>query len=140
MTVLEATERLFEWFSENDYFVLDKDLIHVNPISDAVERDKAVFLLALKDLESSELLANGDAQSGKGIETVWILKKPFTAFEQSVVISPSVAMALSQVINNACEEFGDDSDYCSAANLQEKDVRNLILLYNHMREAREENI
>ena len=140
MTVLEATERLFEWFSENDYFVLDEDLIRVNPISDTVERDKAVFLLALEDLESNELLAKGDAQNKKNIETVWVLKKPFTAFEQNVAISPSVAMALSQIINNACEEFGDDTDYCSAANLQEKDIRNLILLYNHRQNAREENI
>jgi hypothetical protein len=72
-------------------------------------------------------------------EKCWILKKPFNSYEQSVVVSPPVAMALSQLINSACEEFGDDTDFCSAANVQEKDIRNLILLYNHRMAPQEEN-
>ena len=136
MTVLEASERLFEWFSENDYFVLSEDFARVNPISDSVEKDKAVFVLALADLVSNDLVSSGELEN----EICWILKKPFTAYEQNVPLSPPVAMALSQLINSACDEFGDDTDYCSSSNIQEKDIRNLILLYNHRIGPPEENV
>jgi len=135
MTILEASEKLFDWFSENDYFVMSENFTHVNPISDSIKKDEAVFFLALKDLEINELISSADLED----ETCWILKKPFNSFEQTVSISPPIAMALSQIINSACENLGDDTDYCSPANVQEKDVRNLILLYNHRLEAEEEN-
>jgi len=135
MTILEASEKLFDWFSENDYFVMSENFTHVNPISDSIKKDEAVFFLALKDLEINELISSADLED----ETCWILKKPFNSFEQTVSISPPIAMALSQIINSACVNLGDDTDYCSPANVQEKDVRNLILLYNHRLEAEEEN-
>jgi hypothetical protein len=128
MNVLEASERLFGWFSENDYFTMEEDFSQVNLISDTPDKDKGVYRIALNELEQNELIANVPIED----KECWVLKKPFTAFEQSVTISPPVAMGLSQVINAACDKFGDDTDYCSPANIQEKDVRNLLLLYSHV--------
>ena len=136
MTILEASERLFDWFSENDYFVMNENFSHVIPISDCVEKDKAALSLALEDLQANDLLLSSDLADDK----CWVLKKPFTSFEQNVTISPPVAMALSQVVNSACQEFGDDTDFCSPSNVQEKDIRNLILLYNHRNNNEEENV
>ena len=128
MNVLEASERLFGWFSENDYFTMEEDFPRVNLISDTPDKDKGVYRIALNELEQNELIANVPIED----KECWVLKKPFTAFEQSVTISPPVAMGLSQVINAACDKFNDDTDYCSPANIQEKDVRNLLLLYSHL--------
>ena len=127
MTVLEASERLFTWFAENDYFVIDEAFLQVNPISYTVEKDKGVFELALKDLEQNELISSVDVED----KTCWVLKKPFTAYEQTVTLSPPVAMGLAQVINAACDEFGDDTDYCDPSRVDERDIRNLLLLYGH---------
>ena len=128
MTVLEASERLFEWFSENDYFVLSEDFARVNPISDSVEKDKAVFVLALADLVSNDLVSSGELEN----EICWILKKPFSSFEQSVALNPATALSIAHLINGFCEVVGDNLDYCDASNITEKDINNVIIISTHL--------
>ena len=127
MTILEASERLFKWFSENDYFDMEFDFIRVNPITETKEKDIAALTLALEDLEKNDLIGSKTIDD----KTCWILKKPFAAYEQNITLTPPTSMALSQIINTACEAIGDDTDLCDPANVQEKDVRNLLLLFNH---------
>jgi hypothetical protein len=136
MTVLEASERLFNWFSENDYFTMEEDFSRVNLISDTPNKDKGVYKIALKELEQNELIASVPIEG----KDCWVLKKPFSAFEQNVTISPPVAMGLSQVVNAACDKFNDDTDYCNPASVQEKDIRNLLLLYSHVTNPEEINL
>ncbi len=128
MTVLEASENLFQWFSNNDYFELNKNQKSINPISETIEQDRVAIMLALEDLEKAELVASKTLEDGS---VCWVLKKPFTSFEQNVNITPPTAMALSQIINDACDHIGDDTDRCDPAMLEEKDIRTLIILYNH---------
>ena len=127
MTILEASEVLFKWFAENDYFEMEEDFIQVNPITETKEKDKAALSLALEELERNELVGSKEVEG----KMCWILKKPFTAFEQSVSITPSTALGLSQVVNTACEAIGDDTDLCDPAHIEEKDIRSLLLLYTH---------
>ena len=127
MTVLEASEKLFLWFSDNDYFNMEENYISICPISETKEKDKIAITLALEDLEKGELVASRDDND---LGRCWVLKKPFTAYDQNVSIAPPIALALAQIVNAACDEFGDDTDRCDPASMQEKDIRSLLLLYN----------
>ena len=53
MTVIDATNNLFEWFSENDSFELDKDFIKIISVTDTPEEDKTAFLCALDNFEQN---------------------------------------------------------------------------------------
>jgi hypothetical protein len=127
MTILEASEVLFKWFAENDYFEMEEDFLQVNPITETKEKDKAALSLALEELERNDLVGSKETEG----KTCWILKKPFAAYEQSVTITPPTALGLSQIVNSACESIGDDTDLCDPANIAEKDIRSLLLLYAH---------
>ena len=56
MTVIDATGKLFEWFSEHDSFELEKDFMKIMEVVESPERDKAAFLAALESLGQSEFI------------------------------------------------------------------------------------
>jgi hypothetical protein len=126
MTVLEASNELYSWFSENDTFCLDKDFIKVIAITETPEEDKAAFLCALKDFEKSKLILSSEINSTE----YWILNKKFYSYAQNVQINPELALALAGIINKFCEVIGDSTDLCDPANVEEKDIKNLIYITN----------
>ena len=56
MTVLDANNALFEWFINNDSFVMERDLKKVIPIVEEQEEVENALKMALQQLEEANLI------------------------------------------------------------------------------------
>ena len=124
MTVLQATEKIYKWYSENDSFSLEKDFKKIIMISDHPERDKAAFLSSLNQLENAELISSSEIDGKR----YWVLRKSFLAFPQSVSIDPSTALAIAELINGFCDLIDDSTEKCDPTSIRDEDIRNLIYI------------
>ena len=124
MNILEASNKLFEWFSENDSVNIERDFSKILPEEEKNKENIACLTSALQDFEVGELIKyNND---------YWILKKPFSSFEQSTKISPALALSIAHLVNGFCEVIGTDTDYCDPSNIEEKDINNIVLICTHL--------
>tara|TARA_Y100000593_G_scaffold14582_1_gene27876 strand:+ start:25553 stop:25993 length:441 start_codon:yes stop_codon:yes gene_type:complete len=131
MTILDANMKLYEWFTDHDSVVIDRDFQQIILISDNSEEDKACFIAALKDLESAGMIARQTISETE----YWILKRPYTSYDQDIKVSAHIAKAIAEEINTFCDTIDDPTDKCDAGNLGEKDVMNLLLMYQHSKNA-----
>jgi hypothetical protein len=53
MTVVDATNMLFDWFSEHDSFELEKDFMKIIAVTETPEEDRSAFLCALDGFEQN---------------------------------------------------------------------------------------
>tara|TARA_Y100000310_G_C20525116_1_gene735600 strand:- start:383 stop:814 length:432 start_codon:yes stop_codon:yes gene_type:complete len=136
MTILEASGILYQWFSENDSFSMKDDFIKLIPITETPNRDKASVLAALSDLEEALLLKSCVYEENR----YWTLKKSFSSFEQSVSISPEVALTISIMVNKFCELMDNESEQCDPVNLQERDIKSLLYLANFFVSQQDKNL
>lgn len=128
MTILEASGHLYNWFAENDSFSMEKDFIKIITITEEPNRDKATFECALKELEGMKMI-QGEFSPDDHLK-YWILNKSFLAYEQSVTVSPELAITISDIINKFCEVTSNNIDICDPAKIEEKDLQNLIYIAN----------
>ena len=130
MTILDASNQLFDWFSDNDSFCIKDDWIKLILLSEHKERDEAAVILALDSLEKSELIKSiivNDETKRK----IWILNRPFDQWDQSVSLTGPTARVVSTTVNNFCDLIQDQTDRCDSTNISEKDIRNLAIVCNH---------
>lgn len=125
MTVLDAGLKLYTWFQENESVVLDRDFQKIVLISTNEEEDYACFTAALKDLEGQGMVSR---ETHKDTE-YWILKQPFSSFEQSVKINSHLAKQIAEEINNFCDQIQDHTDRCDVSALTERDIGNIVFMY-----------
>lgn len=130
MNVTDASIKLFTWFGEHDSFELDKDFISVVLVTDKETHDKAAVSCALKDLESSNIIQSSKIHDRE----VWVLRKPFNAYNQSIEVPAELAEAISSAINEFCELIEDKTDICDPASVSTKDIQNLVFLYRHVQD------
>ena len=124
MNILEASNHLFEWYTENNSINFKKDFKKIFPKMEDTEKNLVVFLLALEEMQKNELVASkGD---------YWILKRPFSSFEQNAKISPATALSIAQLVNGFCTVTGNEADYCDASDIKEKDINNVIIICTHL--------
>ena len=128
MTVADATNRLFEWFSGHDSFELERDFLEIMSVVDYPEEDKSAFIGALAGFEESGFVKMVEYKKVRR----WILAKKYEAYEQSVTIGPETSQGLALILNTMCEVIDDQSDYCDPTNIVEKDIRNLVGITNYM--------
>ena len=128
MTILEASGHLYQWFSKNDSFSLEKDFMNVISITETPVRDRATFLCALKDFEVNNLVSSSKIEG----EKYWILNKPFSSYVQSVTITPELALTVSEIINKFCEIIDNDAETCDPSSMTEDDIKNLVYITNAM--------
>ena len=128
MTVIEYSAALIKYFSANDCLYLAAsgvdDFSKVILISENKSKDIAGLEAALSSLEQAELVKKQVDKKG----TYWILNKPFTSYEQTVVIDSQLALSIAEVINNFCENQSDRTDVCDPSKISQKEIRNLVLL------------
>lgn len=124
MTILEAANKLLEYFSTKDSFSMEENYKDIILISEDPDNDKITFALALEDLEKTEII-KGHTQ---GKKKVYILKKPLNSYTQGVNIDGFTCNMIAKIINDFCDKIKDKKDYCDAKNINEKDIRNLIFL------------
>lgn len=124
MTILDAVNKLLDHFLKKDSFNLEEDYPNLMVISETPEEDKICFILALEDMEKTDIVKS--YQIGK--KKTYILKKPLISYDQNVVLSGLTANMISKVINDFCDKIKDKRDYCDGRSINEKDIRNLIFL------------
>lgn len=130
MTILEAFEKLNEFFSTNSTFSLDENFRDIISISENEPHEKAAILCALNELQASDILRSTDVSGVK----YWVLFKPLESFDQQVEISYLLAAGISSVINNVCDIVGNASDKCDPKQITEKDLQNLLLVASKVSE------
>ena len=128
MTIIEASGKLFKWFSEHESFEIDRDFIKLVMVSDNEERDKTAVLCSLAEFEKSQMIGSQIINDKKH----WVLRKAFSSYEQSVEIQSDLALAVSLALNEFCEAIEDDTDRCDPLNLSARDIQNLVLIYRHI--------
>lgn len=124
MTLLDAANKLLEFFQKNDSFNLEKNYKDLLIISDFPEDDKMAISLALEDLEKNDIVKSLSSQKNK----TYILKKPLNNYDQNILIGGITANMTAKIINDFCDKIKDKRDYCDARSITEKDIRNLIFL------------
>jgi len=128
MTVVDGTNRLFEWFSEHDSFELERDFLEIMSVVDYPDEDKSAFIGALASFEEGGFVKMVEYKEVKR----WILVKKYEAYEQNITIGPETSRGLALILNTMCEVIDDQSDYCDSTNIVEKDIRNLVGITNYM--------
>ena len=128
MTVLEASGHLYNWFAEYDSFSVEKDFIKIIKITEEPDRDKVAFKCALKKMEEMGMIKE-DFGPDDHVQ-YWVLNKSFVTYEQNIVISPDLAITISDIINKFCEVTGNEIDLCDPTSIEEKDIKNLIYVAN----------
>ena len=137
MTVVDATNMLFDWFSKHDSFELEKDFMKIIPVTETPEEDRSAFLCSLSGFEQNEFVKSVEYKEVRR----WILAKPYSSYEQAVTVGPDTCAGIALIINSMCDTLGDQTDRCEVTNILEKDIRNLVGLTNYMTNpADEQNI
>lgn len=136
MTIFEASSKLFGWFREHDSFILEEDFQSLILISEEKERDSACVTSALNHLKEVGLIKSENLNGRE----IWLLNKSLSQFEQTVELSAETCLEISETINNFCDLIEDKTDYCDCTNITEKDVRNLIIMYEQTRRVAQENM
>tara|TARA_Y100000004_G_scaffold118639_2_gene133341 strand:+ start:458 stop:874 length:417 start_codon:yes stop_codon:yes gene_type:complete len=137
MTILEASGHLYNWFRDNDSFCLEEDFMKIITITEEPDRDRATFLCALKKLEGMNMISN--EFSPLNHKQYWVLQKAFLTYEQSVSVSPDLALTISDIINKYCETTGNTVDVCDPAEIKEQDLKNLIYVANILVSEKEQD-
>lgn len=132
MTTLEASLKLIDWFSENDYFNFPKDLnkllvIHEN------ENDKFPVLAALKNLTEESILASMDNSSE---EKIYFLNRKFEQMEQEIKINGALACNIADRINWFCQEvIKDESEICDPKEIKSRDLWNILHVLDFLKKT-----
>jgi len=137
MTVVDATNMLFDWFSENDSFELEKDFMKIIAVTETPEEDRSAFLCALDGFERNEFVKSVEYKEVRR----WVLAKSYSSYEQTISVGPDTCQGVALIINTMCDTIGQHTDRCEVTNIVEKDIRNLVGLTNYMTNQQgEENI
>lgn len=124
-TVLEVENKLFEYFSKNNIFNLEKDWLEVFTVTENENRAKALLLLGLDEFVKMNLIKELKYKE-KGGE--WVLLKPLSQYAQNVEIKASTSLAIARLINEYCEISKDTENICLSTNIIERDIQNIIVL------------
>lgn len=124
MTVLDAANKLLDFYQKNDSFNIERNYQDLILISDSPEDAKIAINLALEDLEKNDIIKCFSAGKSK----TYILKKPLNNYDQNVLVGGITANMVAKIINDFCDRIKDKRDYCDARSITEKDIRNLIFL------------
>lgn len=124
MNGLESSNLLFEWFSSNDTFLLERDFKSLVPISINEDEDRSVIIFGLNDLQEKNLVSKVSYND----KEYWVLIKPFQAYPQDVSITAPTALGLQAVINSFCDVLENQEDKCNASDITEKDLQNIIFI------------
>lgn len=127
MTVLEATNRLVQFFAQNDSFEIGTDMSKIVPVFDS-NAFPAAILIALENLEKQEFIAKKEVEG----KEFWVLLRPLAMQEQHVRISLLTAVALAETVN----AFDNpEKERATPVAITEKDIAYLIALVKTLSNA-----
>ena len=135
MTVNDAMEKLFSWFSDHDTFQMERDFKDLVVITDNMDEEKCAVSCALKDMESNNIISSHTTNK----TDYYILCRKLQAFSQDVSIDGETAWAMANVLNGVCEAISDYQDQCNPLILRPLDIKNLTFIAGEqLRKAAEE--
>lgn len=132
MTTIEASIKLFDWFSESDYFNYPKDC---QKLLNIYENDYDVLPIkaALANLQESKIVTSETDKAGNFI---YFLNRKLHENDQSLELNYSVAFEIAHTINVFCEEtLKDTSDICNPCEIKQKDILNLLHIINFYKKS-----
>lgn len=130
MTITDASNELYKWFSENDSFKLSTkeniqdDFKKLFLVSEDTELAKGVFESALSEYESQKIVKKIELADSQ----VWVLNKSFSEFSQTVSIQPNTAKAISDLINKCYQNDLNNKKICKSSEISEADIQEVILI------------
>lgn len=129
MTISDASIKLYKWFFENDSFC-ETNFVRLLTISESPESERASVLAALEEFEKNGVVKKVPFKGND----YWILNKKFDAYEQNLTISPKTGFIIAEIINSYCDLIENQSEKCNPSSISEKDLKNLLIIFNEMRE------
>jgi hypothetical protein len=128
MTILEASNLIYDFFGKQDDVLLSRDFNKIILISPDKEKDKAILTLALESFEKMEIVESCPYQPkiSSPIEKLWVLKRPITAYPQDIKLPYSFCKQMGDFINLYCEKFDFKGSMCDIKSIKEKDMENLL--------------
>ena len=124
MTVNDAMEKLFSWFSDHDTFQMERDFKELVVITDNMDEEKCAISCALKDMESNNIISSNTTNK----TDYYILCRKLQAFSQDVSIDGDTAWSMANVLNGVCEALDDFTDQCNPINLRPLDIKNITFI------------
>ncbi len=125
MTILETRIKLFEHFESNEIFDINKNFKNIVMVTDDEERDKAIILVTLKDLEKNGFVKKCNLDSG---HFFYVLVEPFASISQHVHINANTSNAIAMIVNGYLSAE-DNDETCDPSNIQEEDINMLIQIH-----------
>lgn len=123
MTVLDATNKLFEFFKKNDAYSHKDDFLKLVIISENPEKDEAAVELALQEFVKLDIASFHEIKNKK----YYVLKKSWDSYEQTVKITSLVAKLISDLINNYSQLVSSNIT-SDPKNITEEDIKNLYII------------
>ena len=128
MNISDCSNEVLAWFRETEgVFSYKKASEVLGPVVEDTEERDAVLKASLQFLEDCELIKKVSIES----RDFWVLKKRVESYSQTIEINETLALGIAEEINTFCEAIKDHSDRCSAADIREKDIKNLLIMYVH---------
>lgn len=124
MTPSECSHKLFEYFSENSIFEIEKNFTDIIIISDDREKDRALLIACLKQYKENNLVDDIKVNDRE----FWVLKRPFHNYEQNITLGPQICITMSTLINKFGEATNNKQFTCDPKNISESDVKQVILI------------
>ncbi len=134
MTVLDASNLLFQFFLKNNSFCLEEDFIKLVTVSDVTERHKAAIVAALDSFEKNGIIKSTRIDD----KYYYTLTKSLSALEQNVIISGETAVFIAERINAFCELLGGSNEVCNPSDIKEEDIKYLIIALDTLMNKSEE--
>ena len=128
MTILTASSKLYEWFTENDSFCPEYDFNKVFQEGQEKDREMACVLNALEQFDVMEFTSSSAVNNVDCLRRVWTLKKPLNAFPQTLELSPDTCLQTAHVINGFCEYIGDEASLCDPTVVSERNILTLLTI------------
>ena len=132
MTTLEASIKLFDWFSSSDYFNYPKDC---QKLLSVFENDYDILPIksALENLVESKIVSE---KTDKNNNFIYFLNRKLHETEQSLELNYSIAFEVAKTINFFCENvMKDTSEVCDPSGVTQKDILNLLHIINFYKKA-----
>lgn len=126
MTINEASNKLFMWFSENESMNIDSFSDKESFFEDKKfsKVNVAALIGALEDFEKMEIIKKITVEN----ETIYILQKSFNSFEQTIKLSVNTCGNIAELINGFCDILKNETDKSDPKNITEKDIKNLATI------------
>ena len=124
MNISQASELLFGWFNDKESFCISDDLHVLLDATESKKESTASVICALEDFENLEIIKSTEVSG----ERVWVLKKNFDSYTQTIELQPATCCAMASIINTFNDATDSDSQECDPKNISNTDVETLIVI------------